>query len=61
MKKLLSVLRKTNPCDESHSEDSVVWRTMSKLFPDCWCCAGVRGVGYGISLMLIIGFIKDLL
>lgn len=47
-------LKKINPCDESHSEESLVWRIMCALFPDCWCCAGVRGVVYGAFLVLVV-------
>jgi hypothetical protein len=47
MKKLL---KKINPCDESHTEDSKVWLIMNHLFPECWCCAGIRGVVYGFLI-----------
>lgn len=46
------VFNKLNPC---HSpEESWMWGLMCFLFPSCWCCAGLRGFFYGVTLMGIV-------
>ena len=46
--KVVALLEKYNPCGEGVSEDSIQWRILSTIFPDCWCCAGIRGICYGV-------------
>lgn len=50
--RLSSFVIKYNPCHSS--EDSIAWRIMCFLFPDCWCCSGIRGFIYGVVFMLIV-------
>lgn len=60
MDKLKQFIHKINPCEAA--EDSFCWRVLSTLFPDCWCCAGLRGIVYGVVLtILCIKFFKVLL
>lgn len=39
---------RVNPCEQP--EDSFTWRLVCTLFPECWCCAGLRGTVYGIII-----------
>ncbi len=45
------VMHAVNPCNAP--EESLRWRIACTLFPDCFCCAGMRGVVYGIVLTLL--------
>lgn len=45
---LIKIMAVINPCEAP--DDSLRWRTACTLFPDCFCCAGMRGVIYGILL-----------
>lgn len=62
MGKLLDkIAEKLEPLNFCHaSEDSLTWRVLCFLFPECWCCSGIRGTVYGIILavvvMLLMGF-----
>lgn len=58
--KIRRLLKKINPCDESYSEDSFMWKLLCFLFPDCWCCAGVRGVVYGVFISVIFFTLLEL-
>lgn len=49
---LETLMHKINPCDAP--EDSYRWRIACLLFPECWCCAGLRGMIYGVAIMGII-------
>lgn len=40
MKTILNFIHKINPCEQS--DTSITWRIMSTIFPECWCCAGIR-------------------
>lgn len=46
--KLEGVVHALNPCNAP--EESLRWRIACLLFPECWCCAGVRGIIYGVIL-----------
>lgn len=48
---LSDFVKKVNPCHSS--EESLAWRIMCYLFPDCWCCSGIRGFIYGVVFMLV--------
>lgn len=50
--KIKSWIKKINPCEAA--EDSFIWRLMSTLFPDCFCCAGLRGIFIGAGLSLLV-------
>lgn len=50
--KVAELLKPTNPCHSS--EESLAWRIMCVLFPECWCCSGIRGIIYGVVLTLIV-------
>lgn len=44
-----------NPCEgEDKDDNSIIWRIISTIFPECWCCAGLRGIVYGIVLTLSV-------
>ncbi|WP_218078319.1 hypothetical protein [Escherichia coli] len=49
---LENLMHKINPCNAS--ETSLRWRIASTLFPDCWCCAGLRGFIYGVGATVLI-------
>jgi hypothetical protein len=55
--KLERILHAANPCNAP--ESSLRWAIASTLFPECWCCAGLRGFLYGLStaglLWLLMG------
>lgn len=50
--RLSDFVRRHNPCHSD--ENSFAWRVMCYLFPDCWCCSGIRGFIYGIVFMLFL-------
>lgn len=50
--KVAATVKKYNPCHSD--EESLAWRIMCYLFPDCWCCSGIRGFIYGVLFMLIV-------
>ncbi|MFZ8064842.1 hypothetical protein [Escherichia coli] len=50
--KLEAWIHKINPCNAS--ETSLRWRIASTLFPDCWCCAGLRGFIYGVGATVFV-------
>lgn len=47
-------MHKANPCNAP--EDSIRWGIVSTLFPDCFCCAGLRGFCYGVILTSLIAW-----
>lgn len=49
---LSDFVRRYNPCHSS--EESLAWRIMCFLFPDCWCCSGIRGFIYGVLFMAVV-------
>lgn len=51
--RLERIMAKVNPC-EAFSEDSLGWRIVCTLFPACFCCAGMRGIIYGIMLYAFV-------
>lgn len=46
--KIKGFIKKVNPCEVS--DESLTWRILCFIFPDCWCCAGIRGVVIGAAL-----------
>ena len=44
---LETIMHAINPCNAA--EDSIRWRVACLLFPECWCCAGLRGIIYGVT------------
>lgn len=56
---IAAFVKRHNPCHSS--EDSLAWRLMCFLFPDCWCCSGIRGFIYGVIFMFVMIFIWGLL
>lgn len=52
--RLLHWVRLVNPCSAYYGDDSLAWKIMSTLFPECWCCAGVRGFLYGVIVTLLL-------
>lgn len=46
---LETIMHGVNPCNAP--EDSLRWRVACLLFPECWCCAGLRGMIYGVVIM----------
>lgn len=55
--RLLHYIRLINPCSAYYGDDSWPWRIMSTLFPECWCCAGVRGFLYGVGIALLFKWV----
>ena len=55
MKTILKFIHKINPCEQS--DTSITWRIMSTIFPECWCCAGIRGFVYGVIFTTFIFYI----
>jgi hypothetical protein len=50
--KLSAFVTRYNPCHSD--ENSWAWKVMCYLFPDCWCCSGIRGFIYGVIFMVIV-------
>lgn len=50
--KLEAFIHQINPCNAP--ETSLRWRIASTLFPDCWCCAGLRGFIYGVGATVFV-------
>lgn len=49
---LENLMHKINPCNAP--ETSLRWRIASTLFPECWCCAGLRGFIYGVGATVLV-------
>lgn len=50
-----AVMHRANPCNAP--EESLRWRIACLLFPECWCCAGLRGFSYGVILTSLIAWV----
>lgn len=53
--RLSIIVKKYNVCHAK--EESRAWRIACYLFPECWCCSGIRGFIYGTVTTIIVYWI----